>query len=430
MAEYRDECAPIIRSAKGVFLEDIEGRRYYDGVSSLWCNVHGHRHPVIDQAIRDQLERVAHSTLLGLGSVPPIELAGRLGLLTGLPHVFYADSGSAAVEIAMKVAFQYCLQNGRSPRTKFVALRNSYHGDTIGSVSVGGIDLFHSLFRPLLFEALFAPAPYPYRWPTANCAGDCLAALESLLDRHAGEIAAVVMEPRVQGAAGIIVHPDGFLREVRRLTRERGVFLICDEVATGFGRTGKMFAIEHEGVLPDALVLGKGLTGGYLPLSAALFSDELYRGFLGDYVDARHFFHGHTFTGNALASAAALASLDVFEKEGTLAGLAGKAALVRSELAPLTDHPHVGEVRSSGLMFGIELVLDRATRESFPVARRAGRHVILEARRRGMIIRPLGDVIVFMPPLASTPAELSEMCGILVASVRAATEDLMMAATP
>lgn len=390
MRDYADEHAPIIERGEGVFLFDIAGRRYYDGVSSLWCNVHGHRHPVIDQAIRDQLDRIAHTTLLGLGSVPSIELAYELSRRTKMPHVFFADSGAAAVEVALKVAYQYAGRSG-TDKKKFLALRNSYHGDTIGAVSVGGIDLFHSLFKPLLFETIFASVEE----------------FEAAFRAHADELAAVIIEPLIQGAAGMILQPKGFIRSVREMTRKSGVLMIADEVATGFGRTGTMFAIEQEDVLPDVLVLGKGITAGYLPLSAALFTDQIFESFLGRHEDLRHFMHGHTYTGNALACAAALGSLRVFDQEKTIAGLAAKIRLIGREFASLGA---VAAVRQCGMMIGIDLGGDPADR--------LGHRVTLEARKRGMIVRPLGNVVVFMPPLSSTETELIEMCGILRDSVR------------
>ena len=270
----------IVESADRCELVDVEGRHYIDGVSSLWCNVHGHRHPLIDIAVREQMDHVSHSTLLGLSHRPAIELAARLVEIAppGLTRVFYSDSGSTAVEIALKMAFQYWRQRGE-PRTRFVALREAYHGDTIGSVSVGGIDLFHSTFRPLLFDALRAEP------------GDA-ADMERLLSAHAGEVAAVIVEPLVQGAAGMLVHPDGYLRRVRELCDRFGVLLICDEVATGFGRTGRMFACEHEGVAPDLMCVAKGITGGYLPLAATLATERIYDGFLGRHEELRTFFHG------------------------------------------------------------------------------------------------------------------------------------------
>jgi adenosylmethionine-8-amino-7-oxononanoate aminotransferase len=395
----------IIESGDCTTLIDSEGRRYIDGVSSLWCNVHGHRHPAIDIAVKDQLDKVAHSTMLGLAHEPAIELAARLVELApdGLQRVFYSDSGSTAAEIALKMAFQYWQQQGgeATRRTRFVALREAYHGDTIGSVSVGGIDLFHSMYRPLLFDT-FKAEP--------GDAGD----MERLLAEHEGEVAAVIMEPLVQGAAGMIVHPEGYLRDVRELCDRHGVFLICDEVATGFGRTGRMFACEHEDVSPDFLCLAKGITGGYLPLAATLTTERVYEGFLGRFEDFRTFFHGHTYTGNPLACAAALANLRVFEQQRTLELLEPKIELLGTLLRGLRALPHVAEVRSRGFMCGIEL-------EGFPVGARIGNRVTLEARRRGAIVRPLGDVVVIMPPLSIEEGELRRLVEIVGEAIEAAT---------
>jgi len=391
----------IVERAEGTDLIDVSGRRYVDGVSSLWCNVHGHRHPRIDAAVRDQLDRVAHSTMLGLSHRPGIELARRLAELAppGLTRVFYSDSGSTAAEIALKMAFQYWRQRGEE-RTRFAALRMAYHGDTIGSVSVGGIDLFHSLYRPLLFDTLKAEP------------GD-LGDMERLLAAHPGEVASVIMEPLVQGAAGMLVHPEGYLRGVRELCDRHGVLLILDEVATGFGRTGRMFACEHEDVAPDLLCLAKGITGGYLPLAATLATERIYEGFLGEFEEFRAFFHGHTYTGNPLACAAALATLDVFEEERTLERLGPKIELLGELLEPLAAHPAVHEVRRCGFMTGIELA-------EYPLPVRLGHRVTLEARRRGAIVRPLGDVVVLMPPLSIAEAELRRLVEITAEAIDAA----------
>ncbi len=390
----------VIDRAVGTNLYDTDGRAYIDGVSSLWCNVHGHRHPAIDEAIRSQLDRVAHTTMLGLSHEPAIELARRLVEVApdGLERVFYSDSGSTAVEIALKMAFQWWVQRSDTGRTRFICLQNAYHGDTIGAVSVGGIDLFHSLYRPLLFEALQARA------------GDA-SHLEQLLTEHRGELAAVIVEPLVQGAAGMLLQPPGYLREVRELCDEHGVLLICDEVATGFGRTGRMFACEHEGVTPDLLCVGKGLTGGYLPLAATLATERIYEGFLGRFEEFRTFFHGHTFTGNPLACAAAIATLETFDRERTLEQLQPKidllSRLLEQRVAML---PGVAEVRQRGMMVGIELT--RA-----PVDARLGHRVTLAARHRGAIIRPLGDVIVLMPPLAISEHDLRRLVAITASSI-------------
>ena len=399
---WAEEDPLIVERAEGTDLIDRHGRRYIDGVSSLWCNVHGHRHPRVDAAVRDQLDRMAHSTLLGLSHRPAIELAGRLVEVApaGLSRVFYSDSGSTAAEIALKMAFQYWRQRG-GDRPRFVALRQAYHGDTIGSVSVGGIDLFHKLYRPLLFDTLKAEP------------GDA-AHMDALLTEHAGEVAAVIMEPLVQGAAGMLVHPDGYLSAVRGLCDRHDVLLILDEVATGFGRTGRMFACEHERVAPDLLCLAKGLTGGYLPLAATLATERIYEGFLGAFEEFRTFFHGHTYTGNPLACAAALATLDVFEQEQTLSRLQPRIELLRALLELVAGLPAVREVRRCGFMAGIEL-------EDFPVEQRMGHRVTLEARRRGAILRPLGDVVVLMPPLSISADDLLRLVAITLQAIEAAT---------
>jgi adenosylmethionine---8-amino-7-oxononanoate aminotransferase len=394
----------MIERAEGSDLIDDEGNRYIDGVSSLWCNVHGHRHSRINAALREQLDRVAHSTMLGLSHPGAAELAAKLVELApdGLSRVFYSESGSTATEIALKMAFQYQQQRGgqHRRRTSFVHLREAYHGDTIGSVSVGGIDLFHSAYRPLLFET-HAAEP--------GDAGD----LERILSCHEEEIAALIVEPLVQGAAGMLVHPPGYLREARELCDRFGVLMICDEVATGFGRTGTMFACEQEGVEPDLLCLAKGLTGGYMPLAATLATERIYAGFLGAPEEGRTFFHGHTYTGNPLACAAALASLEVFEEERTLERLQPKIELLGELLDPVAAMPEVAEVRRRGTMVGIDL-------GSRDPALRLGHQVTLEARKRGAIIRPLGDVIVLMPPLAISEADLKRLVEITATSIEAA----------
>jgi adenosylmethionine---8-amino-7-oxononanoate aminotransferase len=402
---WAGEDAPIIEAADRCELIDVHGRRYIDGVSSLWCNVHGHRHPAIDIAIRDQMDRVSHSTMLGLSHRPAIELARKLVEIAppGLQRVFYSDSGSTAAEIALKMAFQFWQQQGGADarRTRFVSLKNAYHGDTIGSVSVGGIDLFHGAYGPLLFGALHAEP------------GDA-ADMERLLASNKGEVAAVIVEPLVQGAAGILVHPEGYLRDVRSLCDQYGAFLICDEVATGLGRTGRMFACEHEDVSPDFMCLAKGITGGYLPLAATLTTERVYEGFLGRHEEFRTFFHGHTYTGNPLACAAALATLRLFEQEQTLERLQEKIALLGDLLEPIARMPGVAEVRRRGFMVGIELA-------GFDVADRAGHQVTLAARRRGAIVRPLGDVVVLMPPLSISERELTQLVEITAAAIADAT---------
>jgi adenosylmethionine-8-amino-7-oxononanoate aminotransferase len=394
----------VIERGEGTNLFDSDGNEYIDGVSSLWCNVHGHRHPAIDAAITRQLAKVAHSTMLGLTHEPAIELAERLTAVAppGLTRVFYSDSGSTAVEIALKMAFQWWAGRNERQRTEFISLENAYHGDTIGAVSVGGIEMFHACYFPLLFDTWRAPA------------GD-VGALEALLEQHGERVAGVVLEPLVQGAAGMLVQPPGYLRRVRELCDLHRVLMICDEVATGFGRTGRMFACEHENVSPDLLCVGKGITGGYLPLAATLATERIYEGFLGRHEEHRTFFHGHTYTGNPIACAAGVASLDVFEQERTLERLGPTiellGELLERAIAPL---PCVAEVRQKGFMVGIELA-------GFAEEERTGHRVTLAARRRGAIIRPLGDVIVLMPPLAISEADLRRLVTITATAIAEVT---------
>jgi adenosylmethionine---8-amino-7-oxononanoate aminotransferase len=423
MHDWLAEEPLIVERGEGSYLIDTEGRRYLDGVSSLWVTVHGHRKAELDAAIVDQLGRIAHSTLLGIANVPSIELARRLVAIAppGLAKVFYAENGASAAEIALKMAYQYWQNRGQTARTRFLSLDNAYHGDTLGAVSVGGMDLFHACFRPLLFPRLRAPSPHCYRCPLGETHPDCgIACAEALgreLAAHRGEVAAVIVEPLVQGAAGMLTQPPGYLRRVRELCDEHDTLLIADEVATGFGRTGRLFACEHEGVTPDLLVLGKGITGGYLPLSAVLSTQAVYDAFLGDYAELKTFFHGHTYTGNPLCCAAALANLDLFESERTLERLAPKIERLAAGLERFRAVPHVGEVRQRGFMVGIELVQDRATAEPYPLEARVGGRVIVAARRRGAVIRPLGNVIVLMPPLSIDEAELDALLEITYASI-------------
>jgi adenosylmethionine-8-amino-7-oxononanoate aminotransferase len=444
--EHQDP-PPVIDHALGTDLFDTDGNAYIDGVSSLWCNVHGHRHPAIDAAIEAQLGRVAHSTMLGLSHPGAIELAEALLAVCppGLSRVFYSDSGSTAVEVALKMAFQWWAQRGETQRTGFICLENAYHGDTLGAVSVGGMDLFHSLYRPLLFDA----------WQSR--AGDA-EHMARLLAEHGDQVAAVIVEPLVQGAAGMLMQPAGYLKAVRELCDEHGVLLICDEVATGFGRTGAMFACQHENVTPDLMCLGKGLTGGYLPLAATVTTETIYQGFLGRHDEYRTFFHGHTYTGNPLACAAGIATLGIFEQEQTIVQIQPKIELLHELLDELVAGlPGVLEVRQRGLMVGIELEpatdasadpgtdasadpgtdpsadpgtdpsadpAPGAVATAIPGAPR-GHLVTLAARDRGAIIRPLADVIVLMPALAISLDDLRRLVEITAASIEAVTTSVL-----
>jgi adenosylmethionine-8-amino-7-oxononanoate aminotransferase len=424
MADWLAGDPLIIERAEGNYLIDTEGRRYLDGVSSLWVNLHGHRRREIDDAIRAQLDRVAHSTFLGLSNVPAIELAERLVQVAppGLTRVFYSDNGSTAVEVAVKMAYQYWAQQGRPEKRRFVALASAYHGDTIGSVSVGGIDLFHQIFRGLLFDALRVPSPYWYRCAEApdpaSCRELCLAALARTLEMHGHEIAAFVVEPLVQGAAGMITQPDGYLREAAALCRRHDVLLVCDEVATGFGRTGSMFACTQEGVTPDFLCLAKGISGGYLPLAATLTSEAVFEAFLGPVGARRTFFHGHSYTGNPLACAAGLASLAIFERDRVIDGLTAKISLLAERLdADVAPLPHVGQIRQRGLMIGVELVRDRETKAEYAYDDVIGARVCHALRSHGILLRPLGTVVVLMPPLSITTDEIRQLTGSLAAAI-------------
>ena len=423
MKDWQKEEIVIIQRGDGVYLEDINGRRYLDGVSSLWCNVHGHRVPEIDRAVCEQLDEIAHTTFLGLSNVPAIQLAERLVKIAprGLSRVFYSDSGSEAVEIALKMAFQYWQQRGKKKKTKFAKLTNAYHGDTVGSVSVGGIDLFHQLYKPLLFKTFSIPSPYRYRWPSGDdpeqVKRESLAAMERVLALHHQELAALVMEPLMQGAAGMIHQPHGYISRARELTKRDNVLLIFDEVATGFGRTGAMFASHHEDVCPDLLCVAKGLTGGYLPLAATLATEKIYEAFLGDYAEYKTFFHGHTYTANPLACRAAMASLDLFEKKDLLRALQPKIRWVERQLKDFYRIPLVGDIRQVGLMIGIELVRDRKKKTPFAGKEKIGIRVMERARKKGAILRPLGPVIVLMPPLAMTQKELGQLLEITYESI-------------
>jgi adenosylmethionine-8-amino-7-oxononanoate aminotransferase len=415
MAEYESF---VIQRAYGCTLVDIDGREYLDGTSSLWCNLHGHRHPWLDQALREQLDRVAHVTNLGMSNPTTIELARRLVEITpvGLNHVFFSDDGATAVEVALKMAFQYWQQrpDPRPEKNVFVALGDAYHGDTLGSVSVGGVERFHAMFEPLLFKTIRVPAPDMYRLPPEvqpeSALSHYLQHVERVFAMQHQRIAALVVEPLVQCAAGILVHPPGYLRGLRELCNKYDVLLIADEVAVGFGRTGRMFACEHEGVSPDFLCLAKGITGGYMPLAATLATDEIWQAFLGTYAESKTFFHGHTYGGNPLGAAVALANLRIFEEERTLEQIQPKITRLSEHLARISKHRHVGDVRQCGLIAGVELVLDKSTKEPYSWEERRGWHACQSALADGVFLRPLGNVVVIMPPLAIRLEEIDRIC--------------------
>lgn len=433
MKEWAEEDHLIITEARGSFLKDITGKWYIDGVSSIWVTVHGHRKREINNAIKEQVDKISHSTLLGLTHPPATILAEKLvALYRGgsriaptLSRVFYSDNGSTAVEIALKMAFQYWRHKGIKGKKTFLSLNNGYHGDTIGAVSVGGIDLFHNAFSPLLFKTYKAPSPYCYRCELGkelrSCRLFCLQAMEKIMNKHQKEIAALIIEPLVQGAGGMIVAPAGYLKQVRKLCSKYNILMIADEVATGFGRTGKIFACEHENVSPDILCIAKGITGGYLPLAATITTEEVYRVFLGEFRELKTFFHGHTYTGNQLACAAAIANIDLFKKEKTLQKMQKKIESFGKELDKIKEFQHVGDIRQKGFMAGIELVINKKTKEPYPLEDKMGWKVCLKARENGVIIRPLGDVVVLMPPLSISQQELKSLVRITAEAVRVVT---------
>jgi adenosylmethionine-8-amino-7-oxononanoate aminotransferase len=406
----------VINSASGCVLTDVQGNTYIDAVSSLWCNVHGHQHPVINAAIRKQLDQVAHVTSLGMSNPTTIQLAKRLVDITpaGLNHLFFSGDGSSSVEVAMKMAFQYWQQKSdpQPNKTKYIALGSAYHGDTLGSVSVGGVQRFHEMFKPLLFDVLRIDSPDTYRLPAdvaqpQDATQHYLNQLESLLQQHHSTIAAMIIEPVVQGAAGMIMQPSRYLTGVRQLTKQYDVLLIADEVAVGFGRTGAMFACDHENIQPDLMCLAKGLTGGYITMAATLATTEIWNAFLGD--PARTFYHGHTYGGNPLAAAAAIANLDIFKSEQTMVNVRERTEQLDVLLKPLADHPHVGDIRQRGLIVAIELVADKEYQTPFENLGATGTAVCKAALEQGVWLRPLRDTIVIMPPLSISESEIAQI---------------------
>ncbi|MFF2287778.1 adenosylmethionine--8-amino-7-oxononanoate transaminase [Peribacillus butanolivorans] len=418
MKTYRESKPLIIERGEGSYLFDVEGNRYLDGYASLWVNVHGHNEPELNNALIEQVEKVAHSTLLGSANVPSILLAKKLAEITPghLSKVFYSDTGSAAVEISLKVAYQYWKNIDPvkyQHKNKFVSLNEAYHGDTVGAVSVGGMDLFHRIFKPLLFERIPTSSPYTYRMTEY---GDqeavknyCIDELEKLLQDQAEEIAGLIIEPLVQGAAGIITHPPGFLKAVEQLCKKYNILLICDEVAVGFGRTGTLFACEQEDVVPDIMCIGKGITGGYMPLAATIMNEQIFNSFLGEPDEHKTFYHGHTYTGNQLACALALKNIELIERRDLVKDIQKKSKQLSEKLQSLYELPIVGDIRQRGLMIGIEIVKDRQTKEPFTIQENIVSSIIQNARENGLIIRELGPVITMMPILSMSEKELDIM---------------------
>jgi len=409
MRDWATDDPLFIERGEGVKLFDTNGRGYYDANSSMWLNVHGHARSEIDRAIIRQLGKIAHSTMLGLTHEPAAELAGRLIEIAppGLRRVFYSDNGSTAVEVAIKMAYQYWRHRGQN-RRRYIAHAEGYHGDTMGAVSVGGVGRFHSMFRDLMFDCEIVPSP-----ARSLYSDEAAKKLEAVMKTYPGEISAVIVEPIVQMAGGVLISPPGYLKQMRELCDRHDALLIFDEVATGFGRTGKMFACELEEVSPDLLCLGKGISAGYLPLAATLTTERIYEAFLADYGEWKQFTHGHSYTGNPLACAAAIASLDIFDDDEVLNGLSAKIECVRRKLVDIGRLTHVGEIRQCGLLVGIDIVVDKKTGEAFPFEKMIGIGICRQAREMGLITRPLGNVITFVPPLSSTEAELTDMLSII-----------------
>jgi len=435
MKEWEDQEPTIIVTGNGTTLTDLEGNRYLDGASSIWVNVHGHRNKTIDQALIRQIKKISHTTLLGLSNLPAIELAEKLIKIAPkgesssgrLAKVFYSDDGSTAVEVAVKIAFSYWRNRGKPYRKKkkFIAFDNAYHGDTIGSVSLGGIDLFHHAYQPLLFQTIRVPSPTCYRCPLSltypSCKTACIDEVEKAMKRHAGQVAGLIIEPLIQAAAGMLSAPPNYLRRIRALCTRYEILMIADEVATGFGRTGRMFACEHEGISPDIMAISKGLTGGYLPLAATLTTQEIYDAFLGEYSEFKTFFHGHSYTGNPLGCAAAIANLEIFEKEKVLDRLQRKIRFLKDQLRTWKRWRHVGEIRQVGFMVGIELVADKKGKTPYPLEMRIGRQVCQAAKSNGVLLRPLGNVIVLMPPLSISMRDLKRLVAVVGNSIRTVT---------
>jgi len=425
-----DDHPLIVERGEGNWLVDVNGERYLDGVSSLWCNVHGHRRPELDAALADQLGRIAHSTMLGMANVPAIELGSELAAIApaGLTRVFYSDSGAEAVEVALRIAAQYWQLRGAPGRTRFLTLTESYHGDTVGSVSLGYSEIFHRHLKPILFPVLKTDPPHLFRFrrgmDAAAADEAAIAAARELVAAHRDELAALVVEPLMQGAAGMWNHSARYLAALTAIAREAGALVIFDEVAVGFGRTGRMFACEHAGLAPDLMCLGKGITGGYLPLAATLTSEAVFEAFLGEPHEYRALYYGHTYTGNPLAAAAALANLAIFRDQRVIERIQPRIAELRDGLArEFADHPHVADIRQLGLMVGIEVMQNRVRRTGYPPRALVGARIARAARKRGVAIRPLGDVIVLMPPLSIAADELE----LLLSATRGALDEVTAA---
>ncbi len=423
MQDWLDEYPVIIARGEGVYLIDIDGNRYIDGIASMWTNVHGHNHPGLNAALKDQIDRISHATLLGYSNIPAIELAQKLVEITpiGLNKVFYSDNGSTAVEVALKMTFQYWQHRGQLQRNLFVHFDNAYHGDTIGAMSVGGIDTFHSTFNSLLFDTVQVSTPqHASKYESRHL---WLNAVARVLAENEGKIAGIILEPLIQGAGGMLIAPKGFLNGLSALAKKWNTLLIVDEVMTGFGRTGRMWACEHEDISPDILCTAKGLTAGYLPLAATLTTDEIYSAFLADYSERKTFFHGHTYTGNPLGCAIALENIAIFERENLIEKLQSTITHFGKKLQRFYELKHVADVRVFGMAAGIELMKDIDNNGPYPYEEKVGIHVCQAALSKGAILRPLVNTIVLMPPLQISISELDTLLDITYSAIEEVTSN-------
>jgi adenosylmethionine-8-amino-7-oxononanoate aminotransferase len=417
-----------IRRAQGVWLEDYDGRRYLDAISSWWVNLFGHNHPYIVAALKQQLDELDHVLLAGFSHAPVIELSERLLQLAppGLARCFYAENGSSAVEIALKMSFHCWLNHGQQ-RTRFITLTNSYHGETLGALAVGDVALYKETYAPLLMQAIVVPSPDCFHREAGESCADysrrMFAPMRVAIERHAHECCAVIVEPLVQCAGGMRMYDPGYLTLLRAACDEFGVHLIADEIAVGFGRTGTLFACEQAAITPDFLLLGKGITGGTLPLAAVLTTDAVYQTFYSEYATLRAFLHSHSYTGNPLACRAALATLDLFAREPVIEGNRALSHAMSDAVAALHDHPHVAEVRQAGMILAIELVRDKASRTPYPWQERRGLRVYRHALERGVLLRPLGNVVYFMPPYVISEDEIRLMADVAVDGVALVTSE-------
>lgn len=415
MKDCKENPPILIERAKGLKLYDNNGKFYYDTISSWWCNVHGHNHPKIKEAIKKQLNSLEHVLFAGFTHKPAIELAEKLIEITpkNLTKVFYSDNGSTAVETALKMSFQYWNNTGKRNKTKFISLADAYHGDTIGAMSVGGVDVFNKVFSPLFFNGYKVPSPYCYRCPMGTtrdkCVIDCIKPLEKLLKKKSKEIAGIILEPLVLGAGGMIIYPKKYLERVSQLAKKYGVHLILDEVATGFGRTGKMFACQYTKVQPDFMCLSKGITAGFLPLGATLTTEKNYNAFYADFTKLKTFYHGHTYTANPISCAAAVASIDIFKTEHTLNRVNKITPLLHKLLEGFRDYPFVGDVRCLGVIGALELVKDKKTKKSFDLKDRIGQKIYQKGLKNNIILRPLGDVIYLFLSLSVNSFQIKDI---------------------